>query len=162
MALIPSVLAAGLKNLNPTMQEMEAINTIASAYNDFISGAMAGPIPIIPGALNGAKAAMIGSLSGLSNDGNAANTISNAVTAYWGVMSGAGAALFPTATSITPPPTLSLIGTLLGPIFTANTSGKLSLSDCADNVANVIAANSQGGIAIFPPPPTGLGPQPIS
>ncbi len=162
MALIPSVLAAGLKNLNPTMQEIDAVNAIASAYNDFISGAMAGPVPIIPAALSAAKAAMIGSLTGVSNSGGAATVISNAVTAYWGVMAGAGAALFPTAISITPPPTLSLIGTLLGPIFTANTQGKLSLSDCADNVANVIATNSNGGIAIFPPPPTGLGPQPIT
>lgn len=162
MALVPATLAAGLSGLSPTDKEAVAINTIATAYTNFMSTAMAGPIPIIPAGLQAAKTAMIGAMSGLSNQNNGAQSIANGVNAFWGVMAGAAAALFPTATSLTPPPTVSLIATALPGVFASNVSGKLDLASCANTVAAVIASNSLGGIAIFPPAPGGIGPQPIT
>lgn len=163
MPLLQTTLKMGLMQMEATNSEIQAIQTFVQVYINYLSSATAGPVPIIPLALNtGPKAAAIGTLQGFSMDSAGAAQISGALNAFWGAMSPIAVTLFPTALSITPPPTLGLLATLLPGIFIGLTQGGATLESCADAIATAIHSNSQGGIAIFPPPPGGLGPQPIT
>lgn len=163
MALVSATLGAGLANMTPTMQEIVAINNFADAFEDYFSLAGVMGIPCTPGSLSGAKAAMIGSMSGLSSSGGAAGAITAGITAFWGVVAGAAASIwltpFPVA-SATPPPGLAGLSAALSGAFSANTAGGLGLSDAANVVATAIHGTQLGGIAIVStiPSPT---PQPI-
>jgi len=156
MALLQSVLASQLANLTPVDNEISAITTLTNAYITFMSTAGAGPIPIIPLALQSTpKTAMMAAMTGLSQSGAGANSIASGIQAFWAAMVPLAATLFPTAVLIVPPPTLSTIASLLTPVFIANTQGSLDLASCANSVATILYTNSIGGLAtIVIPPPT--------
>ncbi len=153
MALIPSTLTAGLSQLQSTTDEASAINVIVSSYINFMSSAMCGPIPIVPAALHTTpKLAAMAALTGFSQQNQAATSISNAIAGFWAAMVPLAATLFPTATVITPPPTVGTIGGLANVVFSANTSGNMSLPQAAQTLAQVIYGCSQGGMATIPTP----------
>jgi len=156
MPLIQATLAAGLANMTPTDQESVAVEKLASAYVDFMSTAQAGPVPIVPLSLQSLpKAAFIAAATGLSNSGQGAQKIADAVNAFWAAMVPLASTLFPTATVLTPPPSISTLSALLPPIFLANTQGNLDLTAAANTIAAAIYGVSQGGQAIIAlPPPT--------
>lgn len=145
----------------PTDQEAAAINAFVTAWETYFSTAMAGPVPAIPGSLAGALATMRGALSGVSQGDQGATKIQTAITAFWGTVAGAAGSIWPPAISATPPPGLGGIGAALTGAFSGNTAGKLDLPTSANNVANAIHPTQLGGMAIFPPPPAGIGPQAI-
>jgi hypothetical protein len=162
MPLLPTTLGSELAKMEPTDQEMEAIQAFADAYEKYMEGSMAGPVGAIPGSFAGAKSSMIGAMSGLSGDSAGAGAISSGIAAFWGVVAGAAASIWPPALAAVPPPGIGAVAAALTPAFTANTAGDLSLSDAANTVATAIHGTHAGGIANFPPPPAGIGPQPIT
>ncbi len=167
MALASATLSAQLAALPLTMSQPTANNGLANAWETYFSSALAGPIPIVPGTLSGAKAAFLGALSSLDPDtGNAAAVLTAAITAFWGVVAGSAATIFlavPPATSATPPPGLAGLSAALSAVFTANASGGLAASPACDAIAAAIHGTQSGGIVVFPPPLSGgIGPQPIT
>lgn len=162
MPLLPATLASGLESLEPTDKEIDFINGFTDAWKTYMEGSMAGPVPAIPGSFAGAISTMKGAMSGVSADGAGANIIQAAITAFWGVVASSAASIWPPATAATPPPGLGGIGAALTGVFAANTSGQLDLSAAVQAIAGAIHPTQLGGMAIFPPPPTGIGPQPIT
>ena len=166
MPLTAATLKSGLEALEPTDDPMAAANKIADAFDAYFKENVAGPIPGTGDV--GAKATMLGSLSGLDAPSGAAAIIAAGITAYWGVVAGAAAAVWiavPPAISAVPPAGLAGLAPALIASFVANTSGELSLADSAGAMADAIHGTQSGGMVIFPPPappPPGLGPQPIT
>ncbi len=152
MPLLPTTLSDALTNMTPTGEESEAITAFANAYVSFMSEATAGGVPIIPAALEVPKAACILGMTGLSTDGKAA--IQNGVTQFWTTMAlpAVTVALWPLATAITPPTTLSSISVGLEGVFATNTTAGLSLEAACETIALVLYTASIGGSAVLSVP----------
>lgn len=159
MVMSPTTLGGELANMVPTDQEIEAIQTFADAWEKYMGGSAAGPVPAVPGSFAGAKGSMIGAMSGISTTG--ATAIAAGIAAFWGVVATSAATIWPPALSATPPPGLSGIAAVLAAVLVANTVGELSLVDATNAMAAAMHPANLGGIAVFPPLPGGLGPQPI-
>jgi hypothetical protein len=160
MPMLPATLAAELEKMEPTDQEIDAINAFAAAWEKYMEGSQA-PAPAVPGSFAGAVSSMKGAMTGMSADGAAAGAISGGIGAAWGVVAGAAASIWPPALSATPPPGIGAIAAALAPVFAANTAGQLDLAASANAIATALHGTHAGGIAIHAPPPAGLGPQPI-
>lgn len=158
----PTILADGLKSMTPTDSEQSAIDALAAAWENYFYQAMAGPIPATPGSLAGATSAMKSSLIGMSQTGQGAAKITAGIVSFWGQVAAMATSIFPGATSATPPPSLAAIAASVSAAFAANVAAKANLDASAIAVAGAVHPNNLGGIAIFPPPPTGIGPQPIA
>lgn len=159
--MLPATLAAELEKMEPTDKEIDAINAFAAAWEKYMEGSVAGPVPATPGSFAGAVSSMKGAMTGMSADGAAAGAISGGIGAAWGVVAGAAASIWPPAVAAVPPPGIGGIAAALAPVFAANTAGQLDLAASAQAVAAAIHTTHLGGIANFPPPPAGIGPQPI-
>lgn len=129
----------------------------AYAYRKYFETAAAGPVPVIPSALDTPETAMSGAMVGLSTSGAAA--IQSGVVAFWGALFAAGT--FAGATAITPPVGITSLSSALTAVFLSNTAGSKSAEDSYGDIANAIHTASSGGIAVYPVPPTGIGPQTI-
>ena len=160
MPLLPPTLGDEIAKMEPTDDEAAAIAAFADAFEKYMEGSGA-PAPAIPGSFAGAKSSMKGAMTGLSADGGGAAAISAGIAAFWGVVAGAAASIWPPALSATPPPGIGGVAGALTPVFAANTAGSLDLAASAQAIALAIHPTQLGGIAIHLPPPAGLGPQPI-
>lgn len=164
MVLVLATLASNLESLEPSDNELDAIDNLAGAWEGYFAGASVLGIPTTTGSLAGATTAMKGALVGLSAPGAAPAVIQAGILAFWGVVSGAAATIW-----ITVPPTLAAIlspgafgiAAALPPVFLNNRIADLSLAQAAQAVAAVLHLGGIGGIATLPPPPVGPGPVPI-
>ena len=159
MPLVPTALASAMEAMTPTDQEAIAIQNFAGAWETYFKDAATMGVPTTPGSLAGAKSAMIGAMSGLSTAG--ATAILAGITAFWGVVAGASASIWPGTLSAVPPPGLAGIPAALVPVFAANTAGNLAIDPAMQAIAGAIHPTQLGGIANWPPIPGGPGPQPI-
>jgi hypothetical protein len=105
---------------------------------------------------------MRAALTGITTADNAATTIQTAIIAFWGVVAGSAATIWPPALSATPPPGVGGIAAALNGVFASNTAGDLALAAAAQLVATAIHGTQSGAIAIYPPPPANVGPMPIN
>lgn len=158
MPMLAPVLKAGLLAMTETDKKSDGVKALKDAFKNYYSTMMAGPIPAA--SVDAGIATMEGPLNAMADNGFA-TAVQNAVMAFWGTVAPAAASVFPPAIAATPPPAMGTIAALLTPILAANTSGSLALPDCADAIANAIHGTQMGAMAIFPPPPAGIGPQPI-
>lgn len=161
MPLVSASLGAGLANMSNTDSEATVIDNFVNAWDTYFSTAQA-LTPAIPGSYAGALSAMRAALSGITTADNAATAIQTGITAFWGVVAGSAATIWPPALSATPPPGLSGISSALQGVFSANTSGDLPIAAAAMAVAGAIHGTQSGAIAIYPPPPANVGPMPIN
>lgn len=157
MVMAAATLADELKGLDLYDVEIDAINAWADAFATYFEDASTNGVPIAPLAIVPAKAAMVGALTGLSTD--AATALQVGIVAFWGAL--VPAVAWPGVLAIVPPVLLSGMGVLLTGVFTANTEGELDKDASMTAIAGVIHTNNLGGIANWPPPPGGVGPQPI-
>jgi len=136
--------------------ELDAVNAWVDAWTAYFEDAESNAITIVPAALDPAKVAMVGAMSGLSVAGSSA--IQSGVVAFWGAIIPATA--WPTVTAIVPPSGLSGLAASLDSVFAANIAGEKSAADSYDAIASAMHTVNLGGTAAWPPPP-GPGVQPI-
>jgi hypothetical protein len=160
MALSQSTLKAKLLDMGLFSTEPAACAAWAHAYRLYFASAAAGAVPVVPSALDAPENAMKGGMTGLSVTGPAA--IQAGVLAFWTSLAGVAASAFPASTTVTPPAGVSALSGTLTAVFAANMAGSKSAADSYDAIATAIHAASAGGQAVFPPPPGGIGPQPIT
>ena len=160
MALSQATLKTKFLDMGLFGDEPAACAAWASAFRQYFASAAAGVVPVVAAALSTPQAAMASAMTGLSTTGPAA--IQAGIVAFWGAMNPA-ATYFPASTAITPPPGIAALAVQLTAVFLANVVGSKSAADSYDAIATAIhAACSVGGQAVFPPPPGGIGPQPIA
>lgn len=157
MALSATTLADELKSMELYSDEASAASAWAASYRAYMEDATSNGIPIVAASLVAAESAMVAGLSGLSTAG--ATALQTGIQAFWGAIIPAVA--WPTVTAITPPVLLAGLSAALTTVFAANIAGSLSKDASMTSIANTIHTNSLGGIAAWPAPPTGAGPQPI-
>jgi len=156
MAMSANRLATEMEKIEPTIVEIEAARILAKAFATYFYDAMAGGVPVVPGTLVAAEAAMLGALTGMSVPGAGAVAIQSGITAFWGVVAASAAVVFPTMISATPPPTLAAIAAAIMGVAPANVSGNLPEKQAMKVVAGVIHLNNLGGTAallVGPPVP---------
>ena len=161
MSLSSTTLATALKTLALYDNEAAAAAAWANAFHTYFLEAEAGLAGNIDsdGLIN-CVSSMTSGLSGMSNPGQGATKIQQGITAYWNAILYAIAWL--TCTGITIPPSLSGLVAALQPVFDANTAPGITKDQAMDNIAGVLHTANLGGIAQFPPPPSGIGPQAIT
>lgn len=157
--LSKSTLKSKLLEVGLQSTESEACLAWAEAYRTYFSSAAAGPVPVVAAALATPKSEMAAAMTGLSVTGAAA--IQAGVAAFWTSLAGVAATAFPASTTATPPAGVTALAAALTAVFLANTSGSLSAEDSYDAIAAAIHTASTGGIAVFPTPSAGIGPQTI-
>lgn len=162
MAMSDSTLADELKAMPLFDNEPGAAAAWSAAFDTYFQDAEAGAGgPVIPDGLSACKSAMEGALSGMSQSGQGAAKIQAGIVAYWGAIVPASA--WAACTGVTPPPGLSGLAAALASVFVANTSPSMTKDQAMEAIAAAIhAINIVGGIAVFPAPPGGIGPQPIT
>lgn len=151
MPLDQNKLAKEMEKMDPTTIEIKAARRFATAFTSYFYDAVATG-SVTPGSLNAAKAAMLGALAGMSAPGAGAAAFQAGISAFWGVVAGAAATIWPGTVGATPPPTLSAISAAVMGVAPVNTAGKLSKSQAMKAVAAVIHVNNLGGLATLPPP----------
>jgi hypothetical protein len=165
MPLVASVLKTQLENMVPVSSEAECIINFASAWENYIKDAAVMGAPTAPGTLTAALASLKAAMVGCSapNPTVASTKIAAGITAFWGTVAGAAPTIWtvPQLISATPPPGLGGLQAAIEAVFQANVAAKLDIGPAAQALANAIHPLQLGGIAVFPPPPTGIGPQPI-
>ena len=161
MAMSDSTLAAELKAVPLFDNEPDAAAAWANAFDVYFQDAEAtAGGPVVPAGLSACKSAMEGALSGMSAPGAGAAALQAGILAYWGGIVPATA--WATCTGVTPPPGMSALAATLTPVFLANTAPGVTKDQAMDAIAAAIhGVNIVGGIAVFPVPPAGIGPQPI-
>jgi hypothetical protein len=165
MALVQSVLANGLANMNPTSSEASAIQNFADAWDTYFQGASVAGVPANAGQLAAAKSAMMGAMTGLSVTGAVA--MQTGITAYWGAVAAAAVTIWVmppnTVPAAIPPPTLGGLSALLLPVFASNSADptKTKAQATAAIAAVLHASGGLGGIATLQPPPP-AGPVPTT
>lgn len=123
----------------------------ASAWTAYFYGAAAGAVPVTPGSLAGAQAAMDAGMTGLSTAG--AIAIQTGLAAFWGAVVAGAAAVFPSATLVTPPPGLGIVSAALLPVFLANTSTSAGKETALLAIATALhGVAGLGGTATLPGP----------
>lgn len=145
MPLIPTVLASGIEKIEDSESEAQAIQRWADAWNDYMSSAAAGAVPLSPSAAGVARAAMLQSMTGLSTTGAAA--IQSGITAYWGTLAGMAAIAFTGATALTPPPGLGGIAAILLGVFSTNVVDQAPRPVAAQKIGTALHSANLGGIA---------------
>lgn len=154
MPMLQTELATQINNIQLDLNETICANAWANGWIEYFSYSSVGIIPCIKTALEGIpKTLMLSALSGLSTAG--ASALQAAIIAFWGGISANSTLVFPTVTSIVPPPGLFGINAALLPIFVANTTGKLSKIDSANAISFVLHSLNLGGTAVIasvPPP----------
>lgn len=162
MAMSDSTLADELKAMPLFDNEPDAVAAWADAFDVYFQDAEAGAGgPVVPDGLSACKSAMEGALSGMSGSGAGAAAIQAGILAYWGAI--VPAVAWATCTGVTPPPGLTGLAAALAPVFLANTAPGVTKEQAFDAIAAAIhAINIVGGQAVFPVPPGGIGPQPIT
>jgi len=173
MALLPATLAAELiANVDNFTTITDAPTAWADSFDTYFQSAMAGAIPIIPAVppapsvTADARDAMEAALLGMHVDNMGSTKIVAGITAYWGSLSTNAATIFvvappAAATAITPPAGLLGLKDLLDTDFAANTTGMVAKEAALTTIANTIHTAQSDGVAQFPAPPGGLGPQTI-
>lgn len=167
MALVQSTLSSQLtSNMVPVESEAEGIQNFVNSWEAYFTGASVSGVPIQPAALAAAKAAMQGSMTGVGNEDQAAAIITSALGQFWSTLQGLAATAWVvppnTVASLTPPPTLSSLQTLLQQVFDNNVQSELEASDCCNAIATVLHANAGiGAIALVTPPSGPPVPTPI-
>ncbi len=143
--------------MTPTSSEATAIQNFSNAWETYFLGASVSGVPTVPAALAAAKSAMIGAMTGLSVAGAAA--IQSGVTAYWGGVASAFAAIWIIPPSVVvaaiPPPGLGGIAASLAPVFASNSADPTkTIAQATAAIAAVLhASGGLGGIATVQPPP---------
>lgn len=162
MAMSADTLATELKAMPLFDNEPDAAAAWADAFDVYFQDAEAGAGgPVVPAGLAPCKAAMESALSGMSGSGQGAAKIQAGILAYWGEIIAATA--WVTCTEVTPPPGLSGLAAALQAVFSGNAVPGVTKDQAYDNIATAIhGINIVGGIAVFPVPPGGIGPQPIT
>lgn len=161
MSLSSTTLATALKSLALYDNEVAAATAWATAWNTYFLEAEAGLAGNIDSdGLVNCIAAMTSALSGMSSPGQGASKIQQGIIAYWNAIIFAIA--WPTCIGITVPPSLSSLSTTLQPVFNANTAPGITKDQAMDNIAGALHTANLGGTALFPVPPSGIGPQPIT
>lgn len=123
----------------------------ASAWTAYFYGAAAGAVPVTPGSLAGAQAAMEAGMTGLSTTG--AIAIQTGLMAFWGAVVAGAAAIFTSATLVTPPLGLTLVIATLLPVFLANTTASASKQASLIAIATALhGVAGLGGTATLPGP----------
>lgn len=150
MAMSASTLATQLQSLTPTSAgEAAVISAFVNAWKTYFAASVAGAVAYVASPAH--SSAMTSGLAGLSVASGGALAIQTGVTAWWASVVSTFAATYPSATAVTPPPTLSAIAAALAPVLVTNTSGSLSLSASCTAIATVLHTNNLGGIATLPP-----------
>lgn len=149
--MLPTKLASEMENMKPTEVEAEAARALAEAFAAYFYDATATG-PAVPGSLEGAKAAMLGALTGMSQPGAGPASIQAGIAAFWGVVAGSAASIWSGTLSATPPPTLGAIAAAVTAVAQANTSGKLEKPQAMKTIAAAIHSNNLGGMAVLPSP----------
>jgi len=154
MPLTPALLAAELDTqVQNAATEPPARAALALAWANYFYNATSNGVPVTPGSLAGAQAAMAAALTGMSVSGAGAAAIQAGITAFWTAIVGTPPAIFAAATVITPPPTLGGIAAALPPVFAANTMPGVTKTQALNAIAIVLHANGGiGSIATFPGP----------
>lgn len=162
MPMSDTTLSDELKNLALYTTENEAATAWASAFHTYFKEALAGVGgPVIEAGLVDCQAAMSTALAGMSQVGQGALKLQAGILAYWGAIIPATA--WATCTLVTPPPGLTGLAAALTTVFATNQAEGKTKDVSANEVAlSIHALNSSGGIATFPVPPGGIGPQPIT
>jgi len=134
----------------------------SAAYRVFIEGGQAMGQSPIPMSLAGAEAAMKGVIDGLMGPpGLGAIAIQAGAAAFWGVVAGSAASIFPGALAAVPPP--SLVGMSAAVLAAGASTLAIPIPDPWDDSASKAAAGlfagaifgtSQGGLVIFQPGPS--------
>lgn len=156
MLAIPP-LASGLEALTPTDQVVDAINQIATAFDDYYQNASVSGVPVAGGTTAPAKTAMIGAMGGLNAPGGAAAAIAAGITTYWTTLGPLIAAIWivPGFTvvplSLVPPPALGTLTAVVQAAFDANVGAESDLSTSANNVATAIHGTQSGGTVTLQP-----------
>ena len=135
----------------PAETEGEAIQYITNAWVDFFSDASVAGIPAKRSLLEPARAAMTLALVGMSAPGVGAAKLTAAITAFWAAVTPSAASIWvtlPATVSATPPPTLASIALILPPIFAANTAGRKSINDAANDLASAVLSTQLGGATL--------------
>ena len=162
MVMSAATLATELKNLTLFDTESAAAAALAGVFATYSKHALAGAAgTVLAPGLSACPAAMEAALSGMSALGQGASKIQAGIIAYWGAITPVTA--WVTCTGVTPPPGLSGLATALSSVFASNISGAVTKDQAYDAIAGAIhTINASGGIAVFPVPPGGIGPQPIT
>ena len=162
MALLPATLSAELiANLDNFETEADASVAWADSFDTYFQAALAGPVPVAPGTTVNARDAMEGALGGMQADNMGSTILVAGITAYWAQLSVDASSVFLLSTATTPPLGLGGLKILLDTNFVANTAGMVAKEAALTTIANTIHTAQSGGIAVFPVPPGGIGPQTI-
>lgn len=156
MALNQDTLRAQLVAMPNVDNEPAARANMASAFDVYFRGASVAPVMAASAALTPARTAMQAALVGLSVPGNGATAIQAGIVAYWGAVVASAAVIWvhsPPVLSVTPPPSLSTLASVLAPLFTSLTAAKLSKAECCAQLAAAIHTLQLGGQAAVGPPP---------
>lgn len=150
MTLSVDTLATELEGMVPEMEEQDAINNFATAFENYFFESVVNRVAILDKAvLTPATTALRGAMVGLSETGSA--SIANGIIAFWAAIPAIASTvwvLVPPLTSVTPPTTLAGLATAIEATGQANMAGSLSLEDSAKAMATTIHGLVQGGIAI--------------
>lgn len=152
MPLSSTTLANEIEALTPTATAGVGELRLASAYGDYMHGAVAGAVPIIAAAVDAtAVPAMAGAMT-FATDATAAQgaaVVTAGVVAFWAAMAAAPATFFAGATLITPPAFASLTAALTAVLEDATADGATLEDAAADLAAGLHAATAGQGTATF-------------
>ena len=152
MPMSPITLANEVAALPLTLDVTVAINGWTNAWINYFAASSAGPVPCVKPVLETTpKLLMAAAMTGMATAGAAA--LQAGILAFWGGVASLATAVYPTATTVTPPPGLAGLSAALIPVFIANTTGKLSKIDSAVAIANVMHPLNLGGTAVIVAPP---------
>ena len=161
MALNQNTLKDALVDLGDCVTEAEAVEPWADAFNLYFQGAETLGVPVTPGSTSPARDALAAAAVGASTPGAGAGKLAAGMGAYWGQVASLAASIWPGTLAAVPPGGLAGLQAALEANFAANTAGGVTRGAAAAAVASTVHGCNAGGIANWPPPPAGPGPQPI-
>ena len=156
MVMSSIVLANQFAALPNASDEATAITNMTNAFITFFSDMSCAGIPCIPAVLQTTpKTTMAAAMVGLSTAGAA--SIQAGIIAFWGACVPLAATIFPTATLIVPPPSISTVAAVILPVGQASIAAGLDKVSACNAMAAAIYPLMLGGTAtITVPPPTPL------
>jgi hypothetical protein len=143
MPMDADILAAELKKMEPTGDDVIAAQRFADAFDTYFADAVAGAVTANPAGRELCKEAMAAVLTGMSIPNASAAVMTAGVSAYWAAV--LPSLVFTGATAITPPPGLTNLGADLATKFFDNLGA--SLSDAMNAVAELMHDANADGIA---------------
>lgn len=161
MPLNPTTLANGLAAMTPTTDEAVARSRFAGAWRTYFAGATVAGASAVPSAFEPAVSALEAGLVGMSASGAATAILTSALGTFWTTLAPLATAVWVTAPivlipPVVPPPGLAGLAAALSAVFASNLSGRLSLSDAAQQLATVLHTNAGLGALVpgsVPPAP---------